>query len=202
MSRAYSKKPGTPDEVLLGERIRTGDRAAENALVGLYSDRVFCTAMMHMRDREAASELVDDVMMAAIMALRRGSVHDVACLGAFIHATTVHLVNSRLRARYRMPLSMPIRDEYAGPDLEKSLERDSDLQALRLCFRQLPAHDRLILSMSLIDGLRPCEIARVVGLSAEVVRQQKCRALKQLRRLLEALPGQGIHAPQSHRKMH
>ena len=190
---------GVADDTLLGERIRHGDRAAENELVVLYSGRVLAMAMARVGDREAARELVDDVMMATVTALRRGTVHDTARLGAFIHGTALNLVHGHLRARGRMP-----RDDGSGlepttPDLAEACEKDSDMQALRTCCALLPAQDHQVLFMSLTEGLKPGEIATRLGLSAEVVRQQKCRALKRLKELMNGASRKDLHEPHSSR---
>jgi RNA polymerase sigma-70 factor (ECF subfamily) len=182
---------------LLGERIRHGDRAAENELVGLYSGRVLAMAMVRVRDREAARELVDDVMMAAVTALRRGTVHDTARLGAFIHGTSLNLVHNYLRARGRMPRVDGSGEEPTTPDLAEACEKDSDMQALRACVERLPKQDQQVLFMSLTEGLKPGEIATRLGLSAGVVRQQKSRALKRLKEMLDRASRNDLHEPHS-----
>jgi len=175
---------GVADDTALSERIQLGDRAAENELVGLYSGRVFAMAMVRVRDREAVRELVNDVMMATVTALRRGTVHDTARLGAFIHGTALNLVHSHLRECGRMPRTDGTGEEPTTPDLAESCERDSDLQEIGDCVRRLSQQDQQVLFMSLTEGLKPGEIALRLGISAEVVRQQKSRALKRLKEML------------------
>jgi RNA polymerase sigma factor (sigma-70 family) len=175
---------GVTDNTALSERVRRGDRAAENELVGLYSGRVFAMAMVRVRDREAVRELVNDVMMATVTALRRGTVHDTARLGAFIHGTALNLVHSHLRERGRIPRGIGTGEEPMTPDLAESCERDSDLEAVQSCVRRLYVQDQQVLFMSLTEGLKPGEIALRLGIPAEVVRQQKSRALKRLKEML------------------
>ena len=50
----------------LAQRITQGDRAAEAELVRSYCDCVFAMALTRTHDREAARELMDDVLMAVI----------------------------------------------------------------------------------------------------------------------------------------
>jgi len=45
---------------------------------------------------------------------------------------------------------------------------------------RLSAGDRQMLRLALVSGLRPREIARELGLSAEVVRARKSRAVKRV----------------------
>lgn len=190
---------GAAGDTALSERIKRGDRAAENELVGLYSGQVFAMAMVRVRDREAVRELVDDVMMATVTAIRRGTVHDTARLGAFIHGTALNLVHSHLRERGRMPRGIGTGEEPMTPDLAESCERDSDLDAVRSCVQRLHVQDQQVLFMSLTEGLKPGEIALRLGISAEVVRQQKCRALKRLKEMLNGASRNLSHEPHSSR---
>lgn len=190
---------GAAGDTALSERIKRGDRAAENELVGLYSGQVFAMAMVRVRDREAVRELVDDVMMATVTAIRRGTVHDTARLGAFIHGTALNLVHGHLRERGRMPRGIGTGEEPMTPDLAESCERDSDFEAVRSCVRRLPAQDQRVLYLSLTEGLKPGEIAMRLGISAEVVRQQKSRALKRLKEMLNGASRNASHEPHSSR---
>ena len=175
---------GAPDEELSG-RIKQGDRAAENELVRRFSGRVLAMAVVRLRDRETAREIVDDVMMAAVMALRNGTVRDTARLGAYIHGITMNLLRNHLRTQYRTPRTEPISDEEADPRAAESGERDIDMQTVRRCLEQLPLRDRQVLFMTLVNGLKPGEIASRLGLTSDVVRQQKGRALKRLRDMID-----------------
>jgi len=190
---------GAAGDTALSERVKRGDRAAENELVGLYSGQVFAMAMVRVRDREAVRELVNDVMMATVTAIRRGTVHDTARLGAFIHGTALNLVHSHLRERGRMPRGIGTGEEPMTPDLAESCERDSDFEAVRGCVRRLPVQDQRVLFMSLTEGLKPGEIAMQLGISAEVVRQQKSRALKRLKEMLNGASRNLSHEPHSSR---
>jgi RNA polymerase sigma-70 factor (ECF subfamily) len=172
---------GSAEAALLSERVLRGDRAAENHVVAIYSGQVLALAMVHTRDREVSRELVDDVMMATVTALRRGTVHDTARLGAFVHGTALNLIHNHLRERGRRAPTHALGDGPTTPDLAEACETDSDMQELMNCVGRLPLQHRQVLLLSVIDGLKPCEIAARLGLPAGVVRQQKCRALKRLR---------------------
>jgi RNA polymerase sigma factor (sigma-70 family) len=169
---------GAEESARLAQRIHRGDRTAEATLVRHYCDCVFKMAVARTRDRDAARELMDDVLMAVIMALRHGTVRDCNHLGGFVHGTAVNTINSYMR-RQRHRLStvaldpgLPIwdsRDDYTSQD-RQSMARD----AMAL----LDEQDRKILLLSLAEGLKPGEIAARLGLSPIVVRQRKCRALR------------------------
>ena len=172
------------DDTSLGDRIRKGDRTAENELVTFYSSRVFAVAVVRVHDRQAALELVDDVLMATVTALRVGSVRDTSHLGAFIHGTALNVIHNYLRVRSRIRRTEAVDEEPNTPDLADACERDSDLQELCSCVARLRPGDGRVLSMTLLEGLSPGEIATRLSLSVAVIRQRKSRALKRLKVLL------------------
>ena len=192
-----SELRGVADDAPLAARVRNGDRAAETELIGRYADRVFAMALVRVRDREAARELVDDVLMATVVALRRGTVHDTARLGAFIHGTALNLVHGYLRTRGRLPRTEEIGDELSCPDIAEACAQDSEREAVRGYVARLSTQDQRILFMSLTEGLKPGEIASRLGLPADVVRQQKSRALKRLKEMMDGVSRTSVSRPLS-----
>lgn len=169
------------DDVLLAQRIRTGDPEAENALFLQFAGHVRAMALMRTRDREAAREIVDDVIMAVVVALRRGSVVDTKRIAAFVHGTAVNVINNYRRNRRRGPALLSLDDERVEVPCTDGNLRAIDIEALRLHITRLSAVDRMVLALSLVEGLTPGQIARRLGLSAEVARQRKRRALVRLK---------------------
>jgi RNA polymerase sigma factor (sigma-70 family) len=174
------------DDTSLGDRIRKGDRSAENDLVTFYSSRVFAVAIVRVHDRQATLELVDDVLMATVTALRVGSVRDTSHLGAFIHGTALNVIHNYLRIRSRTRRTEAVDEEPNTPDLADACERDSDMRRLRSFIARLRPGDRRVLSMTLLEGLTPGEIAARLRLPVALVRQRKSRALSRLKVLLIA----------------
>jgi len=182
-----SSKPETVSEnetQELAERVAQGDRAAENQIVQQYAGRVMAMAVVRTRDREVASELVNDVLMATIEALRRGTIRDTARLGAFIHGIAANLINNFLRSGKRRPRPDPLSEDVPAPDAADTVERDCELALLQRKIARLDERDREVLTLTLAEGLEPEDIARRTGLSQEAVRQRKSRALKRLRQAL------------------
>jgi RNA polymerase sigma factor (sigma-70 family) len=135
-------------------------------------------AMSRTRNRDAARELMDDVLMAVITALRHGSVRNTAQLGGFVRGTAANIINGYIRAARRAPRTVSLNPDAAGSDptdeYERQDRRDLAFDALAL----LNARDRQILQLSLVEGLKPAEIASRLGTSSVLVRQRKCRALR------------------------
>lgn len=182
-----SNNADTPEQgetVDLARRVARGDRAAEELLVRKYSGRILAMVIARTRDREAARELANDALMVTVQALRNGTIRDTGRLGAFIHGTAVNLINNRLRVNSRQPPMDALSDDLPGPDGAELIERDSDLTLLHRGIAGLDPRDRQVLTLTLVNGLGPGDIARRTGLTEEAVRQRKSRALKRLRELL------------------
>jgi RNA polymerase sigma factor (sigma-70 family) len=180
MSPFYAS-PSESELVELANRIAQGDTVAENRLVQLYSERVRVMATHRTRDPEASKELVDDVMMAAIQALRSGKVRETGRLGAFIHGTAKNLINNFQRSRSRRPIMGQLPDNLPGLDGTDILESNSDFDQVWRSIEQLDARDRELLRLLFVEGKTPEEIAAHMGLTSDAVRQRKCRALKRLK---------------------
>jgi len=190
------KTPVESELAGLADRIARGDCVAEDRIVQMFAGRVLAMAIVRTRDREASRELVNDVLMATIEALRRGAVRDTGRLGAFIHGTAANLINNYLRSHGRHPRAEMLPDDLPGPDNAEILERDSDIALLRRGIASLDRHDRQVLTLTLVDGVGPEVIARRTGLTQEAVRQRKSRALKRLKELLNGASRDGHRGPQ------
>lgn len=82
---------------LLARRASRGDTSVEARIVELCLPRVLELVTSRIRDRESAREAVNDVMLAMLLALRRGLVRNPERLGAFLYGTTLRVVHNRLR---------------------------------------------------------------------------------------------------------
>ena len=180
--------PLSPQErASLVERIGKGDPSAEEEFVRLFRDRVFVMALARTRDREAAHELAQDVMMAVVQALRNGQVRESQRLAAFVHGTARNLVNNHLRARGQQPKEDHLPPDLAAADPAESLETAEQVRLVRRALERLDATDRKILLMVLVEGWKLGEIAARLGLTPEAVRQRKSRAVRKVTELVRKL---------------
>jgi RNA polymerase sigma factor (sigma-70 family) len=169
----------------LADRIRRGDAYAETELVHKFSSRIFAMAVIRTRDHEASHELVQDVLMAVIGALRKGQLQDADKLAAFVHGVARNLINNRLRTEGRRPPMETLPDDLARASESDQLEDAERLRLLRNALKRLGQQDRRILWMTLVEGRRPGEIAAVLGLTSEVVRTRKLRAIRRVTDLVK-----------------
>jgi RNA polymerase sigma-70 factor (ECF subfamily) len=157
-----------------------GDRAAENDLVSLFERSVYLHVRWRVRDQEASRELADDVLMAVLDAVRCGRVHDATKLSAFVRGTARNLANNYLRANLARPVEEPLDPDVAVFDPAPQIEHREEWTAVRLGLERLGHMDRQIMLMTVVDGFKPSQIARYLGLTAEVVRARKARAVRKL----------------------
>lgn len=182
----------------VAERIRDGDPAAEDELVRQFSDRVRVFVAMRTRDREVARDLGQEVMMTVLTALRRGQLREADRLGAFVYGTARNVVNNFLRTdRRNRPEPLDPRLAATTADPADEFEAGQRQNLVRRALARLHRADRRILLMTLVDGLKPGEIASRLGLTAEVVRARKSRAVRKIVERVEVLSRTGVRHPLS-----
>jgi RNA polymerase sigma factor (sigma-70 family) len=168
------------DEVSLAERIHAGDRAAEHDLVSTYRRGVFLLANARTRDREAARDLTQDVLIAVLRALREGKIRDSSKLAAFIQGITHNLVNNYIRTRARRPEHELVDQEITGFDPVEDLESAEQQRLVRRELQSFSPTDQQILLLSLVDGHSLAEVAQRLNMSHDAVRARKSRAVKKI----------------------
>ncbi len=141
---------------------------------------VFVICLARTRDREAARDLTQDVLIALLKALRAGQLREAGKLPAFIHGIARNLVNDYLRTRARRAENELAA---AGPlpvDPIRDMERAEQQGRLRRLTDALPSTDRSILRLALVEGFTLAEVATRLGMSHDAVRARKSRALKKI----------------------
>jgi RNA polymerase sigma factor (sigma-70 family) len=165
------------------KRLRAGNKAAERVVYTRFMPRVQCLLRRRLPDDGAVAETANDVLLAVIEAIRAGSVRDNGALPAFVCGVARNLANNYLRTHAYRRLEEPLESaqDYQAPHDSSEAER---LEAAKDALERLDESDRTVLQLVLNEGLKPGDIALRLGVSAEVVRARKCRAL---RRLIEDL---------------
>jgi RNA polymerase sigma factor (sigma-70 family) len=180
-----------------------GDREAERAFVVRYLGPVRALLVARSRNPDLASDLVQDVMIEAICALRRGQLREPGKLSSFVIAIARNVLNSHFRGEVRRPASLELPDNL--PDLASNTHtvEDEEREALALrAIASLEPIDRSILQLTLIDGLKPGVIAERLRLSPDVVRQRKLRATRKVIEFVhrQSQLGAGVHIVSGRKK--
>jgi RNA polymerase sigma-70 factor, ECF subfamily len=179
--------PRAPVPSAIVRRAIDGDSCAEEELIHHFARGLLSHLTRRLRDREAARELADDVLMAMVRALREHRLHDPERLAGFVYGTARNLINNHLRTRQGLPHLEPLDPTLATQDAGERLEQSERLDRVRECLDGLGALERQIVLMT-IEGLKPGRIAADLGLSRDVVRARKSRAMRKLATSLELEP--------------
>jgi RNA polymerase sigma factor (sigma-70 family) len=156
-------------------------------LVGHFYERVYAIALVRTRDREVARDLAQEIMLAVLCALREGRLRDQGGLAGYVCATArnriSHFFRGRRVEREVDPRPSPALDKF---DPEKRFE-DAERRRLALgAIERLSPADQKILRLTLVEGLKPREIAVRLGLKREVVRKRRPRAVRRAREAIQA----------------
>ena len=167
------------------DRIFAGDAAAEEELIARFQQRVRLYVAVRTSHPDYADEVTQETMLAAVLALREGKVREPEHLAAFILGIARNQLADAIRKQARRK-TMPLPEGYDCP--APNSEQDPELvESARKEIETLEPGDRRILWLTLIDGFKPGEIAAQVGMSAELVRQRKSRALRKIVERLQPL---------------
>jgi len=172
------------EQAVLVERIRVGDAAAEEEVVRLFYPRVLATLVCRTRDRENSRDLAQEVILAALRALRAGSLHDPEKLAVFIQGIARNLANNHVRVRSLQrtredELPPDLGERLAAPLSHAKAEEARREDSVRQALGSLPPADRDIVLLTL-EGRKPREIAASLQLPPDVVRQRKVRAIQRI----------------------
>lgn len=183
--------PEPPDLASLVSRVASGDPAAEHLLLEHFAPRVRAMTMARTRDADLARDLTQECLIAVLVAARKGQIREMDRIAAFVCGVVRNVINNHRRRTVKLQ-ERPLDDELvqagvtalvAQVDHEEADRRQTVSRALGA----LGSSDRQVLLLTLVNGLKPGEIAARTGLSPDVVRSRKSRALK---RVLEAIEQQ------------
>ena len=184
------------DLAALVTRVARGDADAEESLMAYCTPRVRAMAVARTRNPDLARDLTQESLIAILQAARRGQIRDLDRVAAFASGVARNIINNQRRRTARHP-EVSIEDDAAVEALI-SLDDHESSERQRVvigAMAELGSADREVLSLTLVDGLKPGEIAEKTGLTPDVVRTRKSRAV---RRILEAIDGRSRTGPGRH----
>ena len=165
----------------LVRRIGTGsDHEAEAELFRRMAPRVRLYGLRHLRDEHAAQDLVQQVLMTTLEALRAYRVREPDKLASFVLGTCRMTVldlgrgvrrKERLLEQFRADLVAPF--QLSMPNL--------DHERLTRCVQNLKERERAVVVMTFYDEQTGADVASFLGVSEGNVRVIRHRAIHQLR---------------------
>ena len=172
------------DDAELARRIASASPgAAEDAEAELYrrlAPRVRLYGMKHLRDRQAAADLAQEVLLTTLEQLRAGKLREPERLASFVFGICrlVVLNQRRTHARHERLLGafgddLPLADPASAPRLEQA--------RLRHCLERLSERERAVLLLTFYDDRPARDVGVELGVSEGNVRVIRHRGLERLR---------------------
>jgi len=176
-------------EALVARRIAAAApgaaRDAEAELYRLLAPRARRYGMRHLRDVDAAADLMQHVMALTIEQLRSGALREPERVASFVlGACRMTVIEQRRLERRRGDLleryanDLPIADIHVAPRLDH--ERVAD------CLERLPERERSVLVMTFFDDQPSEAVGQQLGCSAGNVRVIRHRGIDKLRRCVDS----------------
>jgi RNA polymerase sigma-70 factor (ECF subfamily) len=158
--------------------------AAETELYRRFAPRVRLYGRRHLRDEDAACDLMQQVLLLTIEKLREGAVRDPEMIGSFILGTS-RMVAANLKRRDRRRATLL--DAFAAEQLAvMAAPAPLDEHALEGCLSTLAERDRTIVLLTFYSERSSRDIAQTMGTSEGNVRVIRSRAITRLRACLGA----------------
>lgn len=175
--------PSPEEEARLVERVRRGDAAAFDQLVGRHMRRAFSVAYRLLGQREDAEDLVQEAFLAALEKI------DTFQSGRpFAPWLFRILVNRGLNARkshaLRRTEEIPDFVASSGASPEREAERAELRGRLREALDELPERQRAVVELFELEGFSGPEIAEILEMPDGTVRWHLHRARRALREAL------------------
>ncbi|HEX5098160.1 MAG TPA: sigma-70 family RNA polymerase sigma factor [Polyangiaceae bacterium] len=180
--------PGMPLELSdaeLAALVVSRESRAEAALFARFAKRVELYGRKHLRSQPAADDLVQQVMLIVLEAVRAGKVEDPTKLASFVLGTCRNVTWDLRRAAGRQ---QRYEREVGSDETAVSPPSTSELDVLRLrsCMGALPEREMMVVRMTFLEDQTAEEVGARLGLSAGNVRVIRHRALAKLSHCLDA----------------
>lgn len=173
---------------LLIERLRCGDEKAFSDIYQLYAASLIGFASSKLYSLEEARDLIHDIFVYLWIEREKIKIH--SSLQSYLFAITRHRIIDHIRKNI-------IREEYASvlhkltSDLENNLEKNIEAKDLgkviEVVVGNLPMRTKEIYQLSRNENKSISEIAEMLNLSNQTVKNQLTSALKFLRNSLSKL---------------
>jgi len=167
----------------LVERVARGHRDAEAEMCRRMGPRIRLYGLRHLRSAAAADDLVQQVLLKTLEALRSGRLRDRDKLAPFVLGTCrMTVLDLRRSARRQEQLLATF-----GADLIPAVPLPPPLDGERLaqCVQALGERERSVVVMTFYDEETAAKTAAFLGTSEVNVRVIRHRAIRQLRACME-----------------
>ena len=168
----------------LALRVGQGDREAEAEVCRRMAPRIQLYGLRHLRSRHGADDLVQQVLLAMLEALRAGRLRDPDKLPHFVLGTCRMTVVGLRRSALRQERLLAEFGSDLVPEQPAPLKLDDD--QLARCIQTLKERERSVVVLTFYDEQTAGETAGYLGISEANVRVIRHRAIRQLRACMES----------------
>lgn len=168
------------DDAGLARQIGRNTPEAEAELFRRMAPRIRMYGLRHLRDQHAADDLVQQVMITVLEALRAGNLREPEKLTSFVLGTCRMTVLDLRRNQQRKERLL----EQFGPDVLAPAPPPApilDQERLAQCVQRLKERERAVIVMSFYDERTAADAARFLGVSEANLRVIRHRAIDRLR---------------------
>lgn len=168
-------------EQLLVLRAKQGEKEALVELVQEWSPRLLRQAVRLTNRHDAAKDVMQESWLAIVRELYR--LEDPACFRRWAYRIVSNKSANWIRQqqRTRSKIEPLVEDPVAR---EKAADLNDKIEPLRSALRELPSHDRIVLSMHYLDSMPLKEIAESLGLPKGTIKSRLHHARNKLRAVL------------------
>jgi len=157
--------------------------AAETELCRRFGPRVRLYGLKHLRDRAAADDLAQQVLLIVIERLRAGEVRDPDQIASFILSSSRMVAGSLRRTSARREQLQARYMDYAPATWTD--EHAIDAARIAPCLAAVSERERTILLLTFYAEKSSSDVGRALGMTAVAVRVARHRALASMRACLE-----------------
>jgi RNA polymerase sigma-70 factor (ECF subfamily) len=154
--------------------------AAEGELYRRFAPRVRLYGLRHLRDEDAARDLVQQVMLLTIEKLRSGSVREADRIASFVLGVSRTMAKDLKRLEGRRGR---LRDSFMAPHNVEAPAGDATLDVDRLeqCLARLAERERVVVLLTFYAERTASEVGKELGVKEGNVRVIRHRAIERLR---------------------
>ena len=165
-------------------RIAAGHGEAEGEVCRRMAPRIRLYGLRHLRSTSAADDLVQQVLLTVIEALRAGRLRESDKLAPFVLGTCRMTV---LDLHRRVNRQEQLLAEFGGMLVPSPPSQPSfDTELLARCVQSLKERERSVVVMTFYDDQTAADAAESLGISEANLRVIRHRAIKQLRACMGA----------------
>jgi RNA polymerase sigma-70 factor (ECF subfamily) len=164
----------------LVRRIAQGkDPDAESEVCRRMGPRIRLYGLRHLRDHHAAEDLMQQVLIVTLQALRAGRLRESEKLASFVLGTCRMTILDQRRGEQRRGRLLAEFGEILTPSSFSMPRLDHDI--LARCVQALKERERWVVVMTFYDEQTGADVARFLDVSEANVRVMRHRAIHQLR---------------------